>query len=76
MSDKMKGKYMKLFKFKRKLKFNGENVLKLLEENCYISASMIQHTFGVGYGDAAKMIDILAEKGYIRHDGHRWVKAK
>ena len=40
MSDKMKGKHMKLFKFKRKLKFTEESVLKILEENGYISAMM------------------------------------
>ena len=69
---------MNLFKIKRNTKseFTEENALKLLEENGYISTAMIQHKFCVGYADAAKMIDILAEKGYIRHDGHRWVKAK
>ena len=65
---------MKLFKFKRKLKFTEESVLKLLDENGYISTAMLQHTFGIGYCDAAKMIDTLAEKGYVRYDGHRWVK--
>ena len=67
---------MKLFKFKRKLKFTEESVLKILEENGYISASILQHKFGVGYGKAAMMIDLLADKGYICHDGQRWVKIK
>ena len=62
---------MKLFKFKRKLKFTEDNVLKLLEGNGYISASILQHKFGVGYGDAALMIDTLAEKGYIRSNEQR-----
>ena len=67
---------MKLFKFQRKLKFTEENVLKLLETNGEISAAMIQHEFGVGYGKAAMMIDTLAEKRYIKHDGKRWVSKK
>ena len=67
---------MKLFKLKRKLKFTEGSVLKLLEENGYISASILQHKFGIGYGKAAMMIDSLADKGYIRHDGQRWVKTK
>ena len=70
----MKGKHMKLLKLKRDHKFTEENVLNLLEENGYISTSMIQHKFNVGYGKAAMMIDSRAEKGYIRHDGQRWVK--
>ena len=53
---------MKLFKFKRKLKFTEESVLKILEENGYISSSILQHKFGVGYGKAAMMIDSLADK--------------
>ena len=67
-----------MFMFKkrenRNLKFTEENVLRLLEENGYISTAMIQRTFGVGYADAARMIDALAEKGYVKHDGQRWVK--
>ena len=55
-------------------KFNEQNTMLLLEEIGYLSIAMIQHKFGVGYADAAKMIDTLAEKGYVRHDGHRWVK--
>ena len=65
---------MKLFELKRKLKFTEDNVLKLLEENGCLSTAMIQHKFGVGYGKAAEMIDALADKGYIKHDGHNWVK--
>ena len=56
--------------------FTEENVLHLLNENGYISTAMIQHKFTVGYADAAKMIDILAEKGYVKHDGRRWIKAR
>lgn len=69
---------MKLLKIKRntKPKFTEENVLKLLDENGYISSAMIQHKFSVGYADAAKKIDALAEKGYVKLDGHKWVKAK
>ena len=69
---------MKLLKIKRnnKPKFTVENVLKLLDENGYISSAMIQHKFSVGYADAAKTIDALAEKGYVKYDGHKWVKAK
>ena len=69
---------MKLFKFKRKTnkKFTEENVLKLLETNGKISAAMIQHKFGVGYADAAKMLDAIEKKGYIRHDGQRWISKK
>ena len=54
--------------------FNEQSVLLLLEENGYLSTAILQHTFGIGYGDAALMIDTLAEKGYVMHDGHRWVK--
>ena len=72
----MKGKHMKLFKFKRKLRFTEETVLKLLEDTGCLSTSMIQHKFGIGYGKAAMMIDSLADKGYIRHNGQRWVSKK
>ena len=67
---------MFLFKKRKKenLKFSKESVLRLLEESGYISTAILQHTFGIGYGDAALMIDTLAEKGYVMHDGHRWVK--
>ena len=53
--------------------FTEENVLHLLNENGYISTAMIQHKFTVGYADAARMLDTLSEKGYIKHDGQRWV---
>lgn len=80
---KKREKIMKLFLFnKRKStmmkprktkKFNEQSVLLLLEENGYISTAMIQHKFTVGYADAARMIDTLAEKGYIKHDGKQWI---
>lgn len=83
---KKKEKTMKIFLFnKRKStmmksrktkKFNEQSVLLLLEENGYISTAMIQRKFTIGYADAAKMIDILAEKGYVKHDGRRWIKAR
>ena len=83
---KKREKIMKLFLFnKRKStmmkprktkKFNEQSALLLLEENGYISTAMIQHKFTVGYADAAKMIDTLAEKGYVKHDGRRWIKAR
>ena len=53
-----------------------ENVLKLLNENGYISTAMIQRKFTVSYALAAKMIDVLAEKEYVKHDGRRWIKAR
>ena len=84
--EKKREKIMKLFLFnKRKStmmkprktkKFNEQSVLLLLKENGYISTAMIQHKFTVGYADAAKMIDTLAEKGYVKHDGRRWIKAR
>lgn len=55
-------------------KFNEQSVLALLNENGYISSAIIQHKFGVGYADSARIIDSLAEKGYIKHDGRRWAK--
>ena len=54
--------------------FTEENVLKLFTYYGAISASLIQRRFNVSYGAAAKMIDTLAEKGYIKHDGLRWVQ--
>lgn len=56
-------------------KFTEENVIKLLESNGYPSTAMLQREFGVGYAQAATMIDTLAEKGYIKHDGQRWLKS-
>ena len=67
---------MTSFNFKRQQKLTEERALKLLEENGYLSTAMIQHKFGVGYAEAARMIDVLAEKRYIHHNGQRWVKAK
>ena len=59
---------------KRKHKsFTEETVLRLLREHGYLSTAMIQREFTVGYADAAKMIDTLAEKGYIKHDGKQWI---
>lgn len=56
------------------MNFTEENVLRLLHKNGYISTAMIQREFTVGYADAARMIDALAEEGYIKHDGKRWRK--
>ena len=58
----------------KKSKYTQKDVLDLLDETGYLSTAMIQHKFTVGYADAAKMIDTLAESGYIKHDGQRWVK--
>lgn len=57
-------------------RFTEENVLKLFTYYGAISASLIQRRFSVSYGAAAKMIDTLAEKEYIKHDGHGWVSNK
>ena len=54
-------------------KFSEENVLNLLESNGFLSTAMLQCEFGVGYAQAAEMIDVLAEKGYIKYDGQRWI---
>ena len=54
--------------------FTEENVLNLLDNNGFLSASLLQRHFQVGYGKAATMINALAEKGQIWHDGERWVK--
>ena len=73
-----KNKKEKIMKFilsqKKNATLSEEEMLKLLDENGYISTSMIQRKFTVGYADAAKAIDTLAEKGHIKHDGQRWVK--
>ena len=55
--------------------FTEENVLKLFTYYGAISASLIQRRFNVSYAQAAEMIDALAEKGYIKHDGQRWLKS-
>ena len=65
-----------MIKPKKTKDFNEQNVLLLLEENGYLSTAMIQHKFGVGYTDAAMIIDALAEKGCVKHNGQRWVKTK
>ena len=56
--------------------FTEENALKLFKYYGAISASLIQRRFDVCYGRAAKMIDALAEKGYVKYDGHRWISNK
>ena len=53
--------------------FTEENVLKLFTYYGAISVSLIQRRFSVSYGMAVKMIDTLSEKGYIKHDGERWI---
>ena len=64
-----------MFLKNKKQKFTEETVLQLLESNGYLSTAMLQREFGVGYAQAAMMIDSLAEKGYIKHDGQRWLKS-
>ena len=59
---------------RKNMSITEENVLYLLHENGYISTAMIQQKFTVGYSAAARMIDTLAENGYIKHNGERWVK--
>ena len=76
----LKKKKEKIMKFilsqKKNTTLSEEDVLKILDENGYISTAMIQHKFTVGYADAARMIDTLAEKGYIKHNGQKWIKVK
>ena len=64
-----------MFLKNKKQKFKEETVLQLLESSGYLSTAMLQREFGVGYAEAAKMIDALAEKGYIKHDGKRWLNS-
>lgn len=64
-----------MFLKNKKQKFTEETVLQLLASNGYVSTAMLQREFGVGYARAAEMIDTLAEKGYIKHDGQRWLKS-
>ena len=64
-----------MFLKNKKQKFTDETVLQLLESNCYLSTAMLQREFAVGYAQAAEMIDTLAEKGYIKYDGQRWLKS-
>ena len=56
-------------------KFTEENVMKFLESNGYLSTAMLQREFGIGYAQAATMIENLAKKGYIKHTGQRWEKS-
>lgn len=58
------------------VEFTEENVLKLFTYYGTISASLIQRRFNVSYGAAAKMINDLEVKGYIKYDGQRWAKDK
>ena len=64
-----------MFLKNKKQKFTDETVLQLLESSGYLSTAMLQREFAVGYAQAAEMIDTLAEKGYIKHDGQRWLKS-
>ena len=64
-----------MFLKNKKQKFKEETVLHLLKSNGYLSTAMLQREFGVGYAQAATMIENLAEKGYIKHDGQRWLKS-
>ena len=65
-------KFIKIAKRKNK-SFTEKTVLRLLREHGYLSTAMIQREFTVGYAKASRMIDVLAEKGYIKHDRERWV---
>ena len=62
-----------MFLKNKKQKFTDETVLQLLKSSGYLSTAMLQREFGIGYAQAAMMIDSLAEKGYIKHDGKSWV---
>ena len=42
-----------------------EEAVKLAIESGKISTSLLQRRLGVGYGRAAKLIDIMEEKGYV-----------
>ena len=54
--------------------FTQENALKLLEDYGKLSTSLLQRKFFVGYARAAKMLDALAQKGYIQHTPDGWIK--
>lgn len=54
-------------------KFTEENVIKLINERGFLSASIIQRCFQVGYGQAATMIDALTEKGYVKFNPQKWI---
>lgn len=64
-----------MFLKNKKQKFTEETVLQLLKFNGYLSTAMLQREFGVGYAQAVAILDTLAEKGYIKHDGQRWLKS-
>lgn len=66
---------MNLFRLKKLhfLKFTEKNALRLLKRNGFLSTSIIQYKFGVGYAKAAQMIDALEERGYIKREGNRWI---
>jgi S-DNA-T family DNA segregation ATPase FtsK/SpoIIIE len=42
-----------------------EEAVKLAIESGKISTSILQRRLGVGYGRAAKLIDLMEEKGYV-----------
>ena len=42
-----------------------EEAVKLAIESGKISTSLLQRRLGVGYGRAAKLIDLMEEKGYV-----------
>ena len=54
--------------------FTERNVLCLLEHKNFLSSSLLQRTFRVGSGTAAKMLDDMGQKGFIRYDGQYWRK--
>ena len=64
-----------MFLKNKKQKFTEETVLQLLKFNGYLSTAMLQREFAVGYAQAATMIENLAEKGYVKHNGQRWLKS-
>ena len=56
--------------------FNESAVLLLLEENGIITTGLLQSKFKVTYGEAAKMILALSEKGCVVYTENGWVKNK
>jgi hypothetical protein len=54
--------------------FNESAVLLLLEGNGIITTGLLQGKFSVTYGQAAKMILALSEKGWVVHTENGWVK--
>ena len=42
-----------------------EEAVKLAIDSGKISTSLLQRRLGVGYGRAAKLIDLMEEKGYV-----------